>query len=273
LAPPWRLVVDAAADGPWNMAVDETLLLACEDRAAPTLRLYGWNPATLSLGSRQEAARSHDPEFLRREGIALVRRPTGGRAVLHERERTYAVVGRRDRWFPGGVLDTYRRISLALQEAFRALGVPAEIADARARGAHSAGNPLCFASASAHEIVVGRRKLAGSAQLRARETFLQHGSILLATDAGRLERATGTPIHGVGFVGLDEVRGRATTSDEIDGALVSAFESVFGNRFEAGRLSPDEERTATRLRCWKYLSAAWTLGGRWGRRERRLSSQ
>jgi lipoate-protein ligase A len=267
------LLVDDVADGAWNMAVDETLLRGCEDRAAPTLRLYGWKPATLSLGNRQEAGKSHDPEFLRREGIALVRRPTGGRAVLHEHERTYAVVARRGRSFPGGVLDTYRRISLALQEAYRALGAPAEMADARARGARSSGNPLCFASASAHEIVVGRRKLAGSAQLRAREAFLQHGSILLATDARRLGRATGTAADGERFVGLDEVRGRGTSTAEIDGALVSAFESVFGMRLEPGRLSPDEERTATRLRCWKYLSAAWTLEGRWGRRERRLTMQ
>jgi len=273
MAPPWRLLVDDVADGAWNMAVDETLLLGCENRAAPTLRLYGWKPATLSLGSRQQARTSHDPGFLRREGIALVRRPTGGRAVLHEHERTYAVVARRNGSFPGGVLDTYRRISLALQEALRALGVPAEMAESHARGARPGGNPLCFASASAHEIVVGRRKLAGSAQLRARESFLQHGSILLATDPRRLECATGAAADGAGFVGLDEVRGRGTSSAEIDGALVSAFESAFGMGLEPGGLSPEEERTATRLRCWKYLSAAWTLGGRWGRRERRLASQ
>jgi lipoate-protein ligase A len=267
------LLVDDVADGAWNMAVDEALLLASEDRAAPTLRLYGWKPAALSLGSRQVAATSHDPEFLRREGIALVRRPTGGRAVLHEHERTYAVVGRRNRSFPGGVLDTYRRISLALQEAFHALGVCAEMVHARARGASIGDNPLCFASASAHEIVVGHRKIAGSAQLRGRESFLQHGSILLATDARRLERATGAPADGERFVGLDEARGLPTTPAELDGALVSAFESVFGIRLEPGRLSPDEERTATRLRCWKYLSAAWTLSGRWGQRERVSAAQ
>jgi lipoate-protein ligase A len=244
------------------MAVDETLLRSCEEGGAPTLRLYAWRPATLSLGSRQAAETSHDPEFLRREGIALVRRPTGGRAVLHEHERTYAVVGRRGPSFPGGVLDTYRRIALALQRAFRTLGVAAEVTDADTRGSGPDRNPLCFASPSAHEIVVEGRKLAGSAQLRGREAFLQHGSILLTADPTRLGRATGVAFEGIRFVGLDEVRGRATPAAELDDALASAFETVFGMRLERSRLEGREELTATRLRGWKYLSAAWTLGGR-----------
>jgi lipoate-protein ligase A len=267
LAGRWRLLVDDVADGAWNMAVDETLLRACEEGGLPTLRLYGWRPATLSLGSRQAAATSHDPDYLRREGIALVRRPTGGRAVLHEHERTYAVVGRRGRWFPGGVLDTYRRIALALRQAFRSLGVPAEVAGADLREPRPGGDPLCFASPSAHEIVVDGRKLVGSAQLRGREAFLQHGSILLGTDARRLGRATGVAADGGRFVGLDEARGRATKTAELDRALVSAFASAFEAPLEPTRLDPSEELAATRLRSWKYLSSAWTLGGRWGERE------
>ena len=96
----WRLLIDGPDDGAANMAVDETLLdgYAVPEAASlpPTLRLYGWRPAALSLGKGQQAGESHDPDFLRREGLHLVRRPTGGQAVLHEHERTYAVVGRLD---------------------------------------------------------------------------------------------------------------------------------------------------------------------------------
>jgi lipoate-protein ligase A len=269
LTRPWRLLTDAAADGAWNMAVDEALLRACEERGVPVLRLYGWRPATLSLGSRQPALGSHDPGYLRREGIALVRRPTGGRAVLHEHERTYAVVGRRGSEFPGGVIETYGRIALALQQAFRALGIPAEAVDRDVGGGRSDEGPLCFATPSAHEIVVDGRKLAGSAQLRGREAFLQHGSILLRADPQRLGAATGVAADGDRFVGLDEARGRATSVSELDHALASAFEAVFGSRLAPSRLDRHEEIAATRLRSWKYLSSAWSLEARWGPRELR----
>ena len=91
----WRLIVHEPADGAWNMAVDEALLDAQASGGGPTVvRLYAWRPAALSLGRHQSSEGSHDPRFLRENGIDLVRRPTGGRAVLHDRERTYAVVGR-----------------------------------------------------------------------------------------------------------------------------------------------------------------------------------
>jgi lipoate-protein ligase A len=264
----WRLLVDDVADGAWNMAVDETLLESCEAGAPPTLRLYGWSPATLSLGRRQAAAASHDPRFLRQEGIALVRRPTGGRAVLHEHERTYAVAARRGAPFPGGVLDTYRRIALALRDGLRALGVDAEITDAR-RTTPPSGEAVCFASATAHEIAVGGRKLAGSAQARGRDAFLQHGSILLSADVERLGRAIGSRADGARFVALDEARGAATTTAEIDTALIAAFESAFGAVLVRRELDPDETRAATRLRARKYLSTAWTFDPARFERDRR----
>jgi lipoate-protein ligase A len=133
------LLIDPPADGPANMALDEAILeRAAASPVEPTLRLYGWEPATLSLGSRQPARGSHDLAWILDHGCGLVRRPTGGRAVLHEHERTYAVVARLDEPpFDGGVVATYRTIAAALVRALEILGLPARATRAR-RGIPSA---------------------------------------------------------------------------------------------------------------------------------------
>jgi lipoate-protein ligase A len=266
---PWRLLIHAADDGAWNMAVDEAILdrYAADDAPpGPTLRLYSWDPPTLSLGARQEA--SHDATYLREQGIALVRRPTGGRAVLHEHERTFAVIGslRRDP-FPGGVLDTYGKIAAALVTALRALGIEAsESAPAKGPSGHAA--PIaCFDRTSAHEITIAGRKVVGSAQVRRRGAFLQHGSILLRASAERLGRAVGAPVERDRFTDLEGGAGRTIGEKEIDAALAGGFEAELGARLTPGDLTVEERERATRLRCWKYDSAAWTLEGRLGSRE------
>jgi lipoate-protein ligase A len=267
----WRLLVHGAGDGPWNMAVDEAILDRYAGEAPPpwpTLRLYSWSPATLSLGARQDAR--HDASYLRSHGIGLVRRPTGGRAVLHEHERTFAVLGslRRDP-FPGGVLDTYRRVAGALLRALHALGIEAEAASSAEETEGAPSFPLaCFARPSAHEITIAGRKVIGSAQTRRRGAFLQHGSILLRAGAERLAGALGTPVDATLFTGLEEGAGRSIAPEEIDDALVSGFEAELGARLAPGDLTAEERERATRLRCWKYDSAAWTLQGRIGARER-----
>jgi lipoate-protein ligase A len=248
------------------MAVDEAVLDSYGEEPGPpgpTLRLYSWSPPALSLGRRQGAAGAHDPAFLRREGIDLVRRPTGGRAVLHEHERTYAVMGGLGPPpFPGGVLDTYRRIAAALLFALRSLGVDAS-SEARGRSARDpgpSGPPVCFDRAGAHEISAGGRKLVGSAQLRRRRTFLQHGSILLRADPVRLSLAIGAPADGARFVDLATALGREPDVAALDAALVAGFERAFGVPVVAGSLTPAESARAERLRRTKYSTDAWTLG-------------
>src|SRR6202022_3122798 len=161
----WRLLVDAPAGGAWNMAVDEVLLDGVAAGAAgPTLRFYGWRPACLSLGYFQPFD-VVDLDACRALGIDIVRRPTGGRAILHDRELTYSVA------LPasvlgsdGGVLPSYYRLSLALQEGLRLLGVPATLAPESAAGGSPEHGPACFDRPSAHEILVEGRKLVGGAQ-------------------------------------------------------------------------------------------------------------
>ena len=273
----WRLLVHEASDGAWNMAVDEAILESYltpdAGTAPPTLRLYGWNPPALSLGKSQPSSGSCERRVLRRRGIDLVRRPTGGLAVLHDRERTYAVIGSlRREPFAGGVLETYRSISAALEDAMRSLGASARASSARREGVRPEVGPSCFALTSAHEITVGGRKLIGSAQFRRGCAFLQHGSILLDSNPDQLAAVLGGPVDRDSFTDLETVLGRAVRPEELDRALVDAFERRFGVGLRAGQLTSGERSRATRIRCWKHLSTAWTLNGCLGRREERWGS-
>jgi len=248
------------------MAVDEAILegyaASRPVHLAPTLRLYSWSPPALSLGRRQAA--SHDPAFLEREGLDLVRRPTGGAAVLHEHERTYAVVGLlRHPPFPGGVLETYRTIAAALELALRDLGVDARAVGPRQVSRSAEASRLCFGETSHHEIAAGATKLVGSAQLRRRGAFLQHGSILMRADADRVARAMGAPVPPRGrFAGIEDVLDRSVPASELDRALRHAFAESLGLELHPGELTPEECALAARWASSKYRARAWTIEGR-----------
>ena len=244
------------------MARDEALLNAAARGAAPALRLYGWIPPTLSLGAHQPASDA-DLEACRSRGIDLVRRPTGGGAVLHDRELTYAVAGRiGDPPFPSSVIAIYEGIASALLMGLAQLGIAAQASRGALRGRAPAD---CFGAPSARELVVRGRKLAGSAQLRRRGAFLQHGSILLALDSellaalltpGRAGARPATPTS------ISELLGREASWDEVARAIVRGFGEALGADLEPGALTDEEAEEAERLRAWKYLDALWTLEGR-----------
>lgn len=265
----WRLLLDGDADGPHNMAVDEALLEAydaADAAAGPTLRLYGWSSPTISLGRTQRAA-DGGAAWLS-AGVDLVRRPTGGDAVLHGVERTYAVAGRLGAGpFPSSVGGTYAAIAEALTAALRTLGIAAETA-AGARGAprRRGGTAWCHERAGLHEIVAGGFKLVGSAQARRRRAFLQHGSLPFRVRREAIAAAGGA--GPVGWIGIDEAAGREIAPSELDAALVAAFARRFRAALEPGRLAPEEAERAAALRAWRYDSMAWTIEGRVGARER-----
>jgi lipoate-protein ligase A len=268
----WRLLVDAAADGAWNMAVDEAILDSYA-RHLPglppaTLRLYGWCPGALSLGRGQPGSVGACVDGT---GLERVRRPTGGWAVLHEEERTYAVVGHLGEGpFGRGVVATYRSISEALLDALGSLGAEVRaITQAPGRAPTVDRSAACFTVTSSHEIVVGERKLVGSAQLRRRGAFLQHGSIPIRSDARRLARLLDDRVDASRFVDLSTALGRTPTHDELDRALIDAFARRFGTELLPGALTPRERLHATRLRAWKHLSLGWVRDGRLSERETR----
>src|SRR2546426_5796703 len=176
----WRLLHDPPAEGAWNMAVDEVLLDGvAAGSAPPTLGFYTWTPACLSLGYFQPFS-VVNVEGCRGLGIDIVRRPTGGRAILHDRELTYSialpasVLGH-----DAGVLPSYRRLSLALQAGLRRLGINVGLAPESETPTRAVHGPACFDRPSAHEILLQGRKAGGSAQVRRAGALLHHGSILI----------------------------------------------------------------------------------------------
>jgi lipoate-protein ligase A len=270
---PWRLLIHGADDAAQNMAVDEAILESYAGEArppAPTLRLYSWSPAAVSLGRSQPAQRI-DAARLRREAIDLVRRPTGGGAVLHDHERTYAVIASLTQApFDAGVVATYRAIAAALVRGLRSLGLAAvEEPAAPRRGTGDRDVVSCFDVLSAHEIRVGAAKLVGSAQARRRRAVLQQGSIPLRSDPARVATLLGAVEAPDRHGDLLRAGGGAVDPARLDEALVEGFRAELGAGLVRSELSEREALRAAQLRCWKYDSASWTFDGRPGARERR----
>ena len=190
----WQLILDGALDGITNMAIDAALFEEVEASSTPVtiVRFYSWKRPTLSLGRHQKVESAVDFDYCRDNGIEIVHRPTGGRAVLHDDEITYAVASNDSSHFGSGVYANYRRIAEALNLGLERFGVPAALTPEtrKAMGSRNGADPPCFLSPSRYELSVRGRKIVGSAQRRGRSGFLQHGSIPITCDRAALARAT-----------------------------------------------------------------------------------
>lgn len=251
------------------MAVDEAILEHIHrGEALPTLRLYAWSPPCLSLGYAQPY-KDVDLARLRARGWELVRRPTGGRAILHTDELTYSVTASvEDPVTAGGVLRSYNRMARALLRALQSLGLPVEIEEHAAPTPEGPVNPICFEVPSSYEITVAGRKLVGSAQARRREGVLQHGSLPLTGDLTRITQALVFPDEAgraqaaerllKRAAAVESVLGRAVEWEAAAGAFAQAFREELGLEFEAAGLSPSEAARAEELMTEKYAHPAWT---------------
>jgi len=241
VSPLWRLLIDGEATGPWNMGVDEALLATAVANGRPTLRFYRWQGPWLSLGYAQRAS-AHRLAVCAEQGVGVVRRVTGGRAVLHGEDLTYAVAAPAG-LLPPGLGGSYERLGSAVRAALRELGVAAEPPSASPGSPHVGFD--CFGTAAGHELCVAGRKLVGSAQRRGGGGVLQHGSIRLSPDPAGARHAAGLDA-GVA-TSLREV-GCERSAEQVIGACVAAFSRVLAIRLAPGRLDPSEaERAARRL--------------------------
>jgi lipoyl(octanoyl) transferase len=265
----WRLVRSAPGCGAWNMAVDEAILEAVGRGEVPaTLRLYAWNPACLSIGYAQHF-QDADLAALEEFDWELVRRPTGGRAILHTDELTYAVIGsNREPVLAGSVLESYRRLSLALLGALDHLGLGATADDTYTLSdTLSAGRPVCFEAPSNYEITVGGKKLIGSAQARRKDGVLQHGSLPLRGDLTRITRALSFESEKDRAEAaksllehastLEICLGKAVTWEEATQAFEAGFCKALNLSFMPSDLTAQELERAQQLVVEKYAHRHW----------------
>lgn len=255
------------------MAIDEALLESvCLGRSLPVLRCYQWQCPSLSFGYFQSLARAVNLDFCRRRGLVLVRRLTGGRCVLHDRELTYAVISPEKRpVFPGGIQGNYAAIAAVLQKCLRRFGINARLASGRERPADEPGDfrrNVCFHAPSLHELTFAGCKITGSAQVRRCGCFLQHGSLPLEMDLELLAGALnpgGFP-GGVGrgaelaaSVGwINRFAPSPVTVDGLRETLTRAVEELWGVKLGEEGVSAQEMERARELEQQKYSSDAWT---------------
>lgn len=267
MAKKWRLINTGYNDGAYNMAADEALMESVIlGESPPVLRFFGWNPPTLSIGYFQRAEKEVDLERLKGMGLGFVRRPTGGRAVLHDREITYSVSIREEE-LPGSVIETYRSLSTGLVEGLRLLGIEAEVASLRESGTGKALTSACFDSPSWYEVVARDKKLIGSAQVRKNGTILQHGSVMLEFDADKLaltmnvnDRARDriAAMLSAKAGSLSEMAGRGIGYGEAGQAISEGFRRAFDIEFEISSLTENERQRAEELKD-KYSGDEWNL--------------
>jgi lipoate-protein ligase A len=267
----WRLLDTGPADGFTNMAMDEAILeMHAAKGGLSTLRFYTWSPPALSLGYGQPIASDIDLTHCQARGIDVVRRPTGGRAVLHDHEVTYSVVTRADD--PRvicGVLASYLTISQALIRGLSYLGISAELLPLR-RGAplpSDAASPVCFATPSSYEVAVAGRKIIGSAQRRAHDVIMQHGSIPISHDLAKVRAVFSSSPRGsrsahgqleACMISLQEAGGRAYTYTEVVAALTRGMAETWQVDLLPGQLTAAETELTAHLHDTKYRSEAWT---------------
>lgn len=251
----WRLLITPPLGAAENMALDEALMARARRSGEAVLRTYGWATPTLSLGRNQRARGAYDLEAIRARGVAVVRRPTGGRALLHAREVTYSVTAPA----PGEVAVTtsYARINALLVRALATLGVRASPAPQSARAATPGPMP-CFAEPSAGEIEHDGRKLVGSAQWREDGALLQHGSILVDDDQALIaELMIEPPAASPAPATLRAILGRAPAGAELHAALAGAVRTQEDGGAEPLDLDAETRADAARL-AERYRDAAWT---------------
>jgi lipoate-protein ligase A len=260
----WRLLLDGAAPGAWNMAVDEALAESVATGASlPVLRLYRWSPPCLSLGFAQPHGAA-DAEFCVAHGVDVVRRPTGGRAVLHHLELTYsftAPLGRAP--FSFDLQAAYRAICAALVAGLGRFGVPAQLSGTPDEGMIRPTEAIpCFVGPASGEVVAGGRKLVGSAMRRIGDAILQHGAILEGWDGSLQAGCLGLPDDASlrpAVITLADLLGRAPAPEAHAAAIADGFRAAFGVEFQKSVLGDGERASAELLERERYGHPRWTV--------------
>ncbi|MGM0864572.1 MAG: lipoate--protein ligase family protein [Bacillota bacterium] len=271
----WRFIDSGNCSPSYNMALDEALLdWHSEGKIPPTIRFYGWDPATLSIGYFQKVEKEINLDAVKEHGLGFVRRPTGGRGVLHEHELTYSVIVSEEHpEMPKTVTEAYRVISEGILKGFQGLGLEAYFAVPKTaeerEGLKNPRSAVCFDAPSWYELVVEGRKVAGSAQTRQKGVILQHGSILLDLDEDKLFSLFNYPSDRVKermqrafkskAVAMNEISSGTVTMDMAKEAFKKGFEEGLNIHLEPYELSKEETQYVVDLARTRYESDDWNF--------------
>jgi lipoate-protein ligase A len=236
------------------MAADEAVFLLSRERISPpTIRFYAWLVPAVSIGRFQQIDRDIDLAACRKRSVDIVRRPTGGKAVFHGQDLTYAVVGVEQRdGFPADIIGTYRMISRCLIRGLREIGIEAQVAGEGRALPETPARASCFSAPSRYELLVRGRKICGSAQVRSHGAFLQHSEGRDEQIAHLRQSVTSLGDEGAPLPAMEA----------LCRIMKTGFEAALGVRLEEGALTPDEEALKERLLMDKYMNDQWTLKGR-----------
>jgi len=262
----WRLIDTGFSNAYLNMAIDEVIMLSCKNGTArPTLRFYQWKPSGLSIGYAQKFGDGINLKYCREMGIDIVRRITGGQAVLHDGDLTYSVAIPEDCLEIPKTTNLFKMIGLGLMEGLRNLGVKAHSFNLEEASKENKSYN-CFFNRSSYEIAMNGKKLIGSAQRRTSGALLQHGAILIKIDYERMIKV----YAGNGESDderINKFRQRITSLAEnmeiipeackIKMAIVAGFEKLFGIKFIPEYLSSEEFSEAKKLADEKYSKKKW----------------
>lgn len=265
----WRLIKTETTNGFQNMAIDEALMRSHQvKKVPPTIRFYSWEPATLSLGYFQQLEKEVDQTACQNEQIDIVRRLTGGRAILHDKELTYSITIREDyNLLSNSIVTSYKEISQGLVAGLNLLKIPAKLkAMERGKKSPNGNSAACFDAPSWYEVLLGDKKLIGSAQTRKQGTILQHGSLPYEIDpkktfklfnyssekkrkkARRIFSAKSTSLKSAGY---------NVEKEELENALVKGLAEKLGFNYSFANLTNYEIKLADKLREEKYSKDMW----------------
>jgi len=242
------------------MAIDEAIFLSfLENRSCPVLRVYGWDPPTLSLGRFQKVHEELDLARCREDHVPFVRRMTGGGVIFHDRELTYSLVCSREHL--GGrtsVMDSYKGACSFLMETYGRLDLKPRFALTDER--HPRSKWFCFVEREKYDILIEGKKLGGNAQRTVKGVVLQHGSIPLASCLDRGVALLSHRPQNLGAVGaLEDILGREISFGELRRLVVNSFDDAFSARLSEDSLTPVEQDLAEKLRQDKYSTKEWNL--------------
>lgn len=268
----WRFLETGVNNAAMNMAIDEAILICHSQRLVPpTLRFYTWEPAGVTLGYFQKLEKEIDVNGCENLGVDYVRRLTGGRAVLHDRDFTYSIiVNEENPLIPKGILESYKEISKGIIQGLALLNVEAQVVAL----AHDVNKEkkkdlsvACFDSPSWYEVVIDNKKIVGSAQTRKEGILLQHGSILLELDVDKLFSVLKTPSLKAKerikrdfpqrAISLEQVLGRKIVYEDLLGVMRQGFSGALDIQLIAGQLTKEEGDLAQKLYQEKYNRLEW----------------